>query len=218
MEDALKGTSTKNEETIEKDLLDELLSHSSFDTEPDIIKKDDDLAPDTAIINLFEVDERAEKEAQDIINRLSGYYFNPKYIEEHPYIPNKIAQEMNNIRRLLKMLAVNEKAQDSLILNITGHSGKGTLYQSLTALQNTTLSIQTQLNKVTGEIENIFKEMQDNCEKTFEEKDKEIDPDINKKIVRGSKEFIMELIQRGANKIQQEDKEKNESKQLDLFG
>lgn len=172
----------------------------------------------TLILDLDKINETARCEATEITERLSNYYFDERYLKDHPYLENKINQEINNIRRLLKMLSVNEAAQDALIQNITMNAGKGSLYQSLTALQNTTLSIQTQLNKVTGEIENIFKEMQDNCEKTFEEKDKEIDPDINKKIVRGSKEFIMELIQRGANKIQQEDKEKNESKQLNLFG
>lgn len=198
MEDALKGTS-KKEETIERDLLDELLSRSSFETESSTLKKEDDLESDTTIVNLLEVDEKAEKEAQDIINRLSGYYFNPKYIEEHPYIPNKIAQEMNNIRRLLKMLSVNEKAQDALIMNITMHSGKGTLYQSLTSLQNTTLSIQSQLNTLTSSIENIFREMQEECDKTFGEKDKEESEDKTM-VVRGSRDFMKELAERLNNK------------------
>ena len=115
------------------------------------------------------------------------------------------------------MLSINEAAQDALIQNITMNAGKGSLYQSLTALQNTTLSIQSQLNKVTRDIEDIFKEMQDNCEKTFEQKDLEEDGS-GLKIVRGSKEFINSIIQKEMNKTKKEKKEEESSKQLDLFG
>ena len=161
------------------------------------------------------INDNAKAEATEITERLSNYYFDERYIQEHPYITNKIQQEINNIRRLLKMLSVNEAAQDALIKNITSNAGKASLYTSLTALQNTILSIQSQLNKVTNEVENIFKEMQDNCQKTFEEKDKEEDSDTNKMVVRGSREFINSLIQKGLNKAKQEEKE---SQQLNLFG
>ena len=195
-----------------KDAIDQLYNESDF---PILDDTNNELESPTLILNLDEINDNAKSEATEITERLSNYYFDQRYIEEHPYITNKIQQEINNIRRLLKMLSVNEAAQDALIGNITSNAGKGSLYQSLTALQNTTLSIQSQLNKVTNEVENIFKEMQDNCQKTFEEKDKEEDTDINKQIVRGSREFINSLIQRGLNKVKQE--EKDSSQQLDLF-
>jgi len=165
-------------------------------------------------INLDEINDSAKAEATEITERLSNYYFDERYLEDHPYIENKIRQEINNIRRLLKMLSVNEAAQDALIKNITMNAGKGTLYQSLTSLQNTILNIQTQLNKMTSEVENIFKEMQDNCEKTFEEKDKVEDQDNGQMIVRGSREFINSLIQKGLNKQKQNN---SSGQQLDLF-
>lgn len=165
-------------------------------------------------IDLDEINNNAKAEATEITERLSNYYFDERYLEDHPYIENKIRQEINNIRRLLKMLSVNEAAQDALIKNITMNAGKGTLYQSLTSLQNTILNIQTQLNKMTSEVENIFKEMQDNCEKTFEEKDKVEDQDNGQMIVRGSREFINSLIQKGLNKQKQDN---SQGQQLDLF-
>ena len=195
-----------------KDAIDQLYNESDF---PVLDDTNNELESPTLILNLDEINANAQSEATEITERLSNYYFDERYIEEHPYITNKIQQEINNIRRLLKMLSVNEAAQDALIGNITSNVGKGSLYQSLTALQNTTLSIQSQLNKVTNEVENIFKEMQDNCQKTFEEKDKEEDTDTNKMIVRGSREFINSLIQKGLNKVKQEEKES--SQQLDLF-
>ena len=101
-------------------------------------------------------------------------------------------QEIDNIRRLLKMLSVNEKAQDTLILSITGNSAKGTLYSSLTSLQNSMLQMQAQLNQLTANLENIFKEMQENCDKTFQEKDKEESED-GSMVVRGSRDFIKQI-------------------------
>ena len=194
-----------------KDAIDQLYSDSKIPVLNDTFEE---LDSPTLILNLDEINETAKSEATEITERLSNYYFDERYIEEHPYITNKIKQEINNIRRLLKMLSVNEAAQDALIGNITSNAGKASLYTSLTALQNTILSIQSQLNKVTNEVENIFKEMQDNCQKTFEEKDKEEDTDTNKMVVRGSREFINSLIQKGLNKQKQEE---SQSQQLDLF-
>ena len=184
---------------------------------PEFDNPEEELDTPTLLINLEEVNKLAKDEATEITERLSNYYFDDKYLQEHPYLQNKISQEINNIRRLLKMLSINEAAQDALIQNITMNAGKGSLYQSLTALQNTPLSTQAQLNKVTRDIEDIFKEMQDNCEKTFEEKDREEDGS-GLKIVRGSKEFINSIIQKEMNKTKKEKKEEESSKQLDLFG
>lgn len=155
----------------------------SFDNPDDII----DSAP--LLIDLDEINNEAKKMASLITERLSAYYFDERYLKEHPYIPTKIANEMDNIRRLLKMLSVNEKAQDALISNITLNAGKGTLYSSLTSLQNSMLNIQTQLNLLTSNLEAIFSEMQAECDKTFAEKEKEVNED-GSFTARGAKEFI----------------------------
>ena len=157
---------------------------------PNLIDTDETLEVPSLSIDLEDVDKRTRNRASIIVDRLSAYYFDQKYIDEHPYIPNKIAQEVDNIRRLLKMLAVNEKAQDTLIMSITMNAGKGTLYGSLTSLQNSMLAMQTQLNTLTSNLENIFREMQENCEKTFEEKDKDVSSEDGSISVRGSRDFI----------------------------
>lgn len=143
-------------------------------------------------IDLGEVDTEAREEAEEITERLSGYYFDQKYINTHPYVPVKIKCEMKNIRRLLKMLTINEIAQDSLIKNISFNAGKGSLYSSLTSLQNSTLAIQSQLNTLTQSLEDIFRKMQDECEKTWADKEKEEKND-GTMVVRGSREFIKML-------------------------
>ena len=156
----------------------------------DLSDTDDVLEVPRLELDLDDIDKRTKERAGIIVERLSAYYFDQKYIDEHPYIPNKIAQEVDNIRRLLKMLAVNEKAQDTLIMSITMNAGKGTLYGSLTSLQNSMLAMQTQLNTLTSNLENIFREMQENCEKTFEEKDKDVSSEDGSISIRGSRDFI----------------------------
>ena len=178
-----------------KDALDELFNNTD---EPELDDADEELGATAFILNLDEINGAAQVQAQEITERLSNYYFDEKYLIQHPYIKNKIKQEIENIRRLLKMISVNEAAQDALITNITSNAGKGSLYQSLTSLQNTTLSIQAQLNKMINDLEDIFRDMQADCEKTFEEKDKEED-DNGQMIVRGSRDFINSLIAKGFN-------------------
>lgn len=143
-------------------------------------------------IDLDAVDTSAQDRANVITERLSNYYFDEKYIKEHPYIPTKIMMEMDNIRRLLKMLMINEKAQDALIKAISLSPGKGTLFLSLTAMQRGILLIQKQLNDLVANIEQIFQKMQDEADKQWSEKEK-VEADDGTITVRGSREFIKQL-------------------------
>lgn len=198
-----------------KSNIDDLYKNADYPILDDV---SEELTGSTLLLNLEDINETAKNEAVEITERLSNYYFDQKYLDDHPYIENKIKQEINNIRRLLKMLSINETAQDALVKNITVNAAKASLYTSLTSLQDTTLKIQSQLNKLTNEIENIFREMQDNCDKTFEEKEKEVDNNIGYDVVRGSKEFIQSLINKGYTTQKTQEKEDNQSKQLELFG
>lgn len=167
----------------------------------DIFLKSDNVELDNAdeileesnlVINLDEVNTSALNRSTDIIEHLSGYYINEKYIKEHPYIKNKIMQEIDNIRRLLKMLTINEKAQDSLIMTITCFSGKSALYSALTSLQTSILNIQRQLDDSVQNIEDIFKKMQDECKESFDSKEKET-LDDGSIVSRGTRDFLKEL-------------------------
>lgn len=161
----------------------------------DLDNADDELDIPRLDLNMEQVEEETSDQAKYIVERLSGYYFSEKYVNEHPYITCKISTEMQNLRRLLKMLTINEKAQDSIIMGISLNMAKSTLYQSLTSLQNSTLSIQKQLDDVVSNLEDIFKRMQEECDKTFAEKEKENDG-TGKLIIKGSKEFIKEMTDR----------------------
>ena len=162
-------------------------------TDPvDFDNPDEVLETPGLVINLEEVNNSSIARSTDIIEHLSGYYFDPRYVQEHPYIKNKIMQEMDNIRRLLKMLTINEKAQDTLIQSITCNFGKSALYSALTSLQSSTLSIQSQLDKSVSNIEEIFRKMQDEYKETFDSKEKELLED-GSNVARGTRDFLKEL-------------------------
>jgi hypothetical protein len=188
-------------------------------TDVDLDNPDEILETPGLVINLDEVNNASIARSTDIIEHLSGYYFDPKYVREHPYIKNKISQEMDNIRRLLKMLTINEKAQDTLIQSITCNFGKSALYSALTSLQSSTLSIQTQLEKSVSNIEEIFRKMQDECKETFDSKEKE-SLDDGSIVSRGSRDFLKELQAKiyGAPKKEFVDTETGEIKSDDVEG
>ena len=173
----------------DKDSLNDIFLRSD---EPSLDNVSDVLDMPILHINMDEVSGEAKRQATLITEKLSNYFLDPIYIEKHPYIVPKISQTMDSVRRLLKMLAVNEKAQDALIMSIATNSSKGTLFSSLTSLQNAMLSIQAQLNNLIASLESIFKEMQDNCEQTFEEKEKEQSSD-GSVVVKGSRDFIKNI-------------------------
>ena len=164
-------------------------------------------------INMDKVNSDAESQAEYITERMSNYYFDQEWVDNHPYIKPKIAQEIQNIRRLLKMLTINEKAQDSIILSIAINASKATLYSALTALQNSTLNIQKQLDELISNLELTFKSMQTDCEKTFVEKDKEKDEKTGSMVVRGSREFIKEMIEKlnGSNNKKEDNQQRSET-------
>ena len=181
---------------------------------PDLADTDEALQTPMLIIDMDELDKKTLERATLIINKLAAYYFDQRYIDNHPYVTSKITQEIDNIRRLLKMLSVNEKAQDTLIMSIAGNMAKGTLYSSLTSLQNSMLQMQSQLNSLTANLENIFKEMQDNCDKTFQEKEKETSED-GSMVVRGSRDFIKEITNSLTGmKIQSKGESENQNEEI----
>ena len=175
----------------DKDMLNELFLKSDA---PEVDSYDDLLAP-VLQIDIDEINNEASKLATFLTERLANYYFDPKYIENHPYIEPKILSEMENIRRLNKMLIVNEKAQDSLLQSISANAAKGALYTALTSLQQATLNIQRQLDDLVAEMEDIFRKMQEECKLTFDAKDKEVDDNGNM-ISHGSRDFIKQLTQK----------------------
>lgn len=146
-------------------------------------------------INMDEINTQAQNTAESITTRLAGYFIDEKYINEHPYIKNKIAQEIDAIRRLIKMISVNEKAQDAILKLIGLGMAKAQIFTSLTALQTTMINIQTKLDTSTKALEKIFEDMQNNSEQTFEDKAKE-ENDNGQMVAAGARDLIKQITEK----------------------
>jgi len=179
--------------TLEEDR--DALNNLFLETDAPTLDDTSDLLAPTLIIDIDAINKEAADTASFITERLANYYFDQQYIDNHPYVAPKISSEMDNIRRLRKMLKVNELAQDSLLQSISVNASKGALYSALTSLQQATLNIQRQLDDLVNELEDIFRKMQDECKTTFSEKDKDVAED-GSMYVRGSRDFIKELTQK----------------------
>ena len=70
-----------------KDAFDDLFNSTNDITVDDT---DKELESPTLLLNLDEINGAAKSQAQEITERLSNYYFDERYLEEHPYIKNKI--------------------------------------------------------------------------------------------------------------------------------
>lgn len=161
-------------------------------------------------IDLDNIDEEAKEAAQLLTERLSGYYFDETYLKKHPYIPQKIATSMDGVRRLMKALSINEKSQDILVKNICKTPNKANMYMAMVSMQNGMLNSQKALNDIIEGLEEIFRKMQDECQKTWTDKEKEEGGD-GSMVVRGSRDFIKELQEKLWSKKKEMQEQKNEN-------
>jgi hypothetical protein len=60
---------------------------------PDLVDTDEALETPILVIDMDELDKRTLARATDITEKLAAYYFDQKYIDNHPYITSKITQE-----------------------------------------------------------------------------------------------------------------------------
>lgn len=143
------------------------------------------------MINTDQIALSSKKQSEELIEGLASYYIDEEYLKEHPYIYKKVLLHMDLLRRCIKMINVNEEAQNTILQNIAISPGKTQLYQSLSTLQNTANQLQKQLEKHVTDLEGEFKRIDEETGRTFGSREKEEVRGIN--IARGTKEFLMKL-------------------------
>jgi len=103
--------------------------------------------------------EDAKKEAGDIINCLSNYYFDESTLKEQPYLLLKLNSSVNNLVTLFKLSKVDDKALEFLIETLSQKPSENKTYQSLFVLQETTLKVQLRMVEIFKDIEQTFKKL-----------------------------------------------------------
>lgn len=142
-------------------------------------------------INIEGINEEAKADAVALIDNLSKFYYDEDFMRRHPNFKKRVDSDLESLRILFKMRKADEEAHDLLIKAITGNSGNASLYKSLADMQRTIISITSKINDIVEGLNNMMKgyQLEIDFNNTYEKED-EIEPVLDNKTFRGSKEFI----------------------------
>lgn len=142
-------------------------------------------------IDLSDIDDSSIKDAKDMVNNLSQFYYDEEFIKNHPTIKKRIDSELESMRVLIKMRKADERAHDAILQAISTNNNNASLYRALTEIQKTIISITTKMGEIVTSLNNMMKGFQ--LEMNFDKNnDEEIE--ANQNTHRGSKEFIKSML------------------------
>ena len=136
------------------------------------------------------IDEESSKDAADLVQNLSKFYYNEEFMAANPTFKKRVDADLESLRILIKMRKADEVAHDNLLRAIAGNSSNASLYRSLTEMQKTIISITTKIGEIVTGLNNLMKGFQ--LEINFQEESNagEESQSSSKDTHRGSKEFI----------------------------
>lgn len=168
----------------------------------DIIKTgerfDVDNLEDVYEIDLENIDLDAGLLATGKINNLLRLYNDKDFVEQNPEFKKRIDNEIDTLRRLIKLAKTNEVIHDNLAKAISHNPNNASLYMALARLQSNIMSIQTQINTTMNDFTKLCKSYQTemNFERPVDETPKSTE---NGTISRGRKAFIETLKNEAVN-------------------
>ena len=145
-------------------------------------------------IDISDIDDSSMKDAKDMINNLSQFYYDEEFIKAHPNIKKRIDSELESMRVLIKMRKADERAHDAILQAISTNNNNASLYRALTEIQKTIISITTKMGEIVTGLNNMMKGFQ--LEMTFD-KNTEEEIETSQNIHRGSKDFIQNMLKEG---------------------
>lgn len=123
---------------------------------------------DVYTIDLDNIDIDAGIMATGKINNLLRLYNDKDFIENNPEFKKRVDNEIDTLRRLIKMAKTNEVIHDNLAKAISHNPNNASLYMALARLQSNIMSIQTQISQTMNEFTKLCKSYQ--TEMNFETK------------------------------------------------
>ena len=142
-------------------------------------------------IDISDIDDSSMKDARDMINNLSQFYYDEEFIKAHPNIKKRIDTELESMRVLIKMRKADERAHDAILQAISTNNNNASLYRALTEIQKTIISITTKMGEIVTGLNNMMKGFQ--LEMTFD-KNTEEEIEASQNTHRGSKDFIKSML------------------------
>lgn len=142
-------------------------------------------------IDISDIDDSSMKDARDMINNLSQFYYDEEFIKAHPNIKKRIDSELESMRVLIKMRKADERAHDAILQAISTNNNNASLYRALTEIQKTIISITTKMGEIVTGLNNMMKGFQ--LEMAFD-KNTEEEIEASQNTHRGSKDFIKSML------------------------
>lgn len=173
--------------------LEELIQKATDDTS--------DIEEQLVSIDVDTINSEAKWDAHQMVDNLAKFYYDDKFMSEHPQIKKRIDDELESMRILIKMRKADEEAHDALVKAISANNNNASLYKALTQIQGTILSVTTKMGEIVDRLNNMMKGYQ--LEIPYEQQQEENQQITQKNTYRGTKEFIK-------NMLKQEDQKKSE--------
>lgn len=162
------------------------------DLEKTLFEIDGDINGENLIsIDVDAIDESSITDAKDMVENLSKFYYDEKFMKENPNIKKRIDSELESLRVLIKMRKADEQAHDALLMAISNNNNNASLYRSLTEIQKTIISITTKMGEIVTGLNNMMKGFQ--LELNFDKDPEEENLELNISTSRGTKEFIKRM-------------------------
>lgn len=143
---------------------------------------------DVYTIDLDNIDIDAGIMATGKINNLLRLYNDKDFIENNPEFKKRVDNEIDTMRRLIKMAKTNEVIHDNLAKAISHNPNNASLYMALTKLQSNIMSIQTQMSQTMNEFTKLCKSYQ--TEINFDKPHESAETNDGGTVTRGRKAFI----------------------------
>ena len=165
----------------------------------DVTDDTSDLGEQLVNIDVDNINREAECDAHQIVDNLAKFYYDDKFMSEHPQVKKRIDDELESMRILIKMRKADEEAHDALVKAISANNTNASLYKALTQIQGTILSVTTKMSEIIDRLNNMMKGYQ--LEIPYEQQEEQVIQQKN--TYRGTKEFIK-------NMLHQEDSQSSE--------
>lgn len=111
-------------------------------------------------LELDEINNEALNIADNKINNLLKLYNNKEFCENNPEFKRRVDNEIDSLRRLIKMANTNEVIHDNLAKAISQNPNNASLYMALARLQNNSMSLQSQISTTLNEFIKFCKSYQ----------------------------------------------------------
>lgn len=156
---------------------------------------------EVAHIDLDTIGNNAVERAKSMVENLTSFYYDEEFIKKNPEFKNRVDNQVEHLRILLKMRDTDEELHDMLIKSIMAKPTNASLFVAQQKMQSTMTQILSQINSTVEKLTTLIKSYQSelNFKKEQEQLRNETNPDepastdeVNN-THRGSKAFIQDM-------------------------